>query len=192
MCISSVACPCLTPHIPINSLICPFDASPDAKADHHSIHQDGAIHAAAGPGLYDECLPLNGCATGSAKMTSAHDLPSKHVIHAVGPIYAKAKREGGETRPRELLEGCYRTSLDLAASLGPAHGGTEQDISIAFSCLSTGVYGYPSNEAARVACRTVRDWLQNNEGKDGKGLVARVVFCCFLEKDVAAYEEWLP
>lgn len=160
-------------------------------ADRRYCSKDGAIHAAAGPGLYDECLHLDGCPPGSAKITSAHELPSKHVIHAVGPIYAKAKREGGETRPQELLEGCYRTSLDLAAGLEVSSG--EDETSIAFSCLSTGVYGYPSNDAARVASRCVRDWLEEQEQhKRGAGKVGKVVFCCFLEKDVTAYEEWLP
>ena len=132
-------------------------------------------------------------------MTSAHDLPSKHVIHAVGPVYPKAKREGGQDRPKQLLEGCYRSSLDLAASLVNAQVGQEANvedadgISIAFSCLSTGIYGYPSHEAAEVASRCVRDWIEAQEQKkDGDGKVERVVFCCFLEKDVRAYESWLP
>ena len=123
-------------------------------------------------------------------MTSAYDLPSKHIIHAVGPIYAKAKREGGENKPKELLEGCYRTSLDLAARLENLQG--EEETSIAFSCLSTGVYGYPSNEAAAVASRCVRNWLEEQEQNERGGKIGRVVFCCFLEKDVRAYEEWLP
>ena len=143
-------------------------------------------------------MPLNGCPTGSAKITSAHELPSKYIIHAVGPIYAKAKREGGENRPKQLLEGCYRASLNLAAGLEKAHeeqgaeGGNEKVISIAFSCLSTGIYGYPSNEAAGVASRCVRDWLEEQDEKKDGGQVGRVVSCCFLEKDVRAYEEWLP
>ena len=143
-------------------------------------------------------MPLNGCATGSAKITSAHELPSKHIIHAVGPIYAKSKREGGENRPKELLEGCYRTSLDLVAGLGGSQRGQEEEDgaeekpSIAVSCLSTGVYGYPSYDAAGVASQCVRKWLEEQERKEGRGKVGRVVFCCFLEKDVRAYEEWLP
>lgn len=170
-----------------------YPASPSASellTDTTQFLQDGAIHAAAGHALYDDCLLLNGCPTGSAKITSAHALPSKHIIHAVGPIYAEAKRTGGESRPKELLEGCYRTSLDLAAGLKNLQG--EDQTSIAFSCLSTGVYGYPSNEAAEVASRSVRDWLDEQEHVAGQGKVGRVVFCCFLEKDVQAYKEWLP
>ncbi|KAL8669931.1 MAG: hypothetical protein Q9224_007706, partial [Gallowayella concinna] len=106
--------------------------------------QDGAIHAAAGPDLLKECETLDGCDTGFAKITSAYELPSSYVIHAVGPVYwrEKRKRDGLQA---ELLASCYTTSLDLAAEKGG---------SIAFSCLSTGVYGYPSDEAAEVACRT--------------------------------------
>ena len=133
---------------------------------------------------------MHGCEPGSAKITSAYELPSKQVIHAVGPIYAKAKRVGGESRPKELLEGCYHTSLDLAAGLKKSQ--SDEETSIAFSCISTGVYGYPSVEAAGVASRTVRDWLDAREQEDREGTVDRVIFCCFLDKDVKAYEEWLP
>ena len=141
---------------------------------------DGAIHRAAGPGLMAECRRLNGCETGSAKITSAHHLPCQKVIHAVGPVYWKAQDE----RPgleEELLKGCYRTSLELAA-----RNGCE---SIAFSAISTGVYGYPSGEAAEVAIGEVRRWL--DEEGSGCGL-KRVVFCCFEKKDERAYETWLP
>ena len=143
--------------------------------------QDGAIHSAAGPSLYDECLTLNGCSTGSAKLTSGHGLPCKYIIHAVGPIYQRAKRES-PSRPAELLTSCYRTSLELAA----AKGG-----SIAFSCLSTGVYGYPSGEAAKAAIGEVRRWLEEEEAK-GRQRLDRVVFCCFEAKDDRVYKEWLP
>ena len=108
----------------------------------------------------------------------AYELPSKYVIHAVGPIYSveRRKREGSQA---ELLASCYRTSLELAAEKGG---------SVAFSCLSTGVYGYPSGEAAVIACKTVRDFLESEHGSR----LERVVFCCFLEKDEIQYEECLP
>ncbi|MCJ1262876.1 hypothetical protein MMC22_002746 [Lobaria immixta] len=143
---------------------------------------DGAIHAAAGPSLLAECRALNGCPTGSAKITSAHELPSKYIIHAVGPVYHRAKRERDDL-PAELLRGCYRTSLQLAAEKGG---------SIAFSCISTGVYGYPSGEAAEVATREVRQFLLEEQERGGEGRLERVVFCCFEQKDVRAYEKWLP
>ena len=143
---------------------------------------DGAIHAKAGPGLFDECETLDGCETGSAKITSGYELPCEKIIHAVGPVYwkAKKKRDGLQT---ELLASCYRKSLELAV---------ENDCkSIAFSCLSTGVYGYPSDEAAQVAIKEVRDWLEEKSPKEPK-IMDRVIFCCFENKDMKAYEEWLP
>ncbi|KAF2635512.1 MACRO domain-containing protein 1 [Massarina eburnea CBS 473.64] len=133
---------------------------------------DGAIHAAAGPGLYDECEELNGCETGSAKITDGYELPAKKVIHAVGPVYWAKKGQG---KPAELLAGCYRTSLELAVE--------NQLKSIAFSALSTGVYGYPSKEASEVALETVRKFLEEGKGED----LERIVFCNFLQKDEDAY-----
>ena len=144
---------------------------------------DGAIHRAAGEELLEECRTLDGCETGSAKITGAYDLPCKHVIHAVGPVYWAARREG-EGVAEELLAGCYTTSLDLLVGEGVGGG------SIAFSALSTGVYGYPSDEAAEVAVGAVREWLDADEERAGK--VERVVFCSFLEKDERAYEEVVP
>ena len=147
-------------------------------------HQDGAIHAAAGPALLRECRTLNGCPTGSAKITSAHDLPSSYVIHAVGPIYSRHRNAA------DKLRSCYRTSLELALGKGKETG---QDASIAFSCLSTGVYGYPSGEAAEVAGWEVRRFLEDLENKGSKGGgLKRVVFCIFEAKDEKAYGEWLP
>ncbi|KAL8662941.1 MAG: hypothetical protein Q9202_004264 [Teloschistes flavicans] len=108
-------------------------------------------------------------------MTAAYELPSKYVIHAVGPIYPREKQK----RSRLLLQSCYETSLKLAAEKGG---------SIAFSCLSTGVYGYPSDEAAEVACETVRNFLDSGAGEK----LERVVFCCFLDKDLVEYEDILP
>ncbi|KAI4274968.1 MAG: hypothetical protein L6R35_006302 [Caloplaca aegaea] len=139
---------------------------------------DGAIHSAAGPDLLEECRTLEGCETGSAKITSAYRLPSKYIIHAVGPVYGREKRKR-EGLQAELLAGCYNKSLELAAEKGG---------SIAFSCLSTGIYGYPSDEAAEIACKTVRTFL---ESERGQGLDT-VVFCCFLKKDEMQYNKFLP
>ena len=137
---------------------------------------DGAIHRAAGPELLEECRRLGGCDTGSAKMTNAYRLPCKKVIHAVGPIYHSSKKQ----ESAELLAGCYSTSLKLAVE--------NECKSIVFSCLSTGVYGYPSQAAASVAIKTVRDFLEGDEGKK----LDRVVFCTFEMKDVTAYNYWIP
>jgi O-acetyl-ADP-ribose deacetylase (regulator of RNase III) len=138
---------------------------------------DGAIHRAAGARLLDECEQLNGCDTGSAKITNAYRLPCRKVIHAVGPVYYREKRQN---RHEVLLRGCYRRSLELAEENGLK--------SIAFSALSTGVYGYPSDEAAEAALSEVRNFFE--EGK-GQG-IDRVVFCNFMPKDEDAYHEILP
>ena len=137
---------------------------------------DGAIHRGAGPGLLAECRKLRGCRTGSAKITGAYELPCKKVIHTVGPVYDSQEPVESE----ELLESCYTKSLELAVA--------NDCKSIAFSALSTGVYGYPSDEAAPVAIKAVKDFL---EGADG-GKLQKIVFTTFVPKDVAAYNEWLP
>jgi O-acetyl-ADP-ribose deacetylase len=135
---------------------------------------DGAIHRAAGPGLLQECRTLGGCQTGSAKITDAYNLPCKKVIHAVGPVYDSDE----ESEP--LLRGCYRTSLQLAV---------DNDCkSIAFSAISTGIYGYPSNSAARAAIIETLEFLKKTEGQK----LDRVIFCNFLDKDVNAYAKMLP
>ncbi|KAF9881449.1 macro domain-containing protein [Colletotrichum karsti] len=137
---------------------------------------DGAIHRAAGRGLLQECRTLNGCATGSAKITGAYNLPCKKVIHAVGPVYDELAPESSV----EKLKGCYQTSLELAVQNGCR--------SIAFSAISTGVYGYPSRDAAPVAAGIVRKFL---DGENGDKL-DKVVFCTFEMKDVNAYNDTLP
>ncbi|KAK4506246.1 hypothetical protein PRZ48_004211 [Zasmidium cellare] len=140
---------------------------------------DGAIHAAAGEELLDECRELDGCDTGSAKITGAYELPCKKVIHAVGPVYWTTKKHGLHAK---LLSGCYTKSLELAVENGCR--------SLAFSALSTGVYGYPSGEAAETAIRAVKGWLEEDDERANK--IERVVFCQFMEKDQRAYEHFTP
>ena len=124
---------------------------------------DGAIHRAAGPELLAECRTLGGCEIGSAKITSGYRLPAKHVIHAVGPVWS-----GGGEGEDELLASCYRTSLDLAATYRLA--------SLAFPAISTGIYRFPPDRAARIAVGTVAAEL----AAAPRG-IARVVLCCFSE-----------
>ena len=122
---------------------------------------DGAIHRAAGPDLLAECRTLGGCATGSAKITRGYRLPARHIIHAVGPVWS-----GGRKREDELLASCYRTAIDLAA----AH----TLVSIAFPAISTGVYRFPADRAARIAVGTVAAEIAASSRT-----IERVVFCCF-------------
>ena len=124
---------------------------------------DGAIHRAAGPELRAECEKLGGCATGAAKITRGYRLPAKHVIHAVGPVWG-----GGLNGEDELLASCYRTALDLAA--------THRLVSLAFPAISTGVYGFPPDRAARIAVGTV-----SAELAAAPRSIGRVVFCCFAQ-----------
>src|SRR5512135_1946262 len=120
----------------------------------------GAIHRAAGPELAEACAKLGGCETGEAKITPGYRLPTRYVIHAVGPVWG-----GGERGEDKLLASCYRNSLALLREHGLA--------SIAFPAISTGIYGFPPERAARIAVRTVLDGLKDLPGS------YRVVFCCF-------------
>lgn len=133
---------------------------------------DGAIHRAAGPELVHECRLLGGCGTGEAKMTKGYRLPARHVIHTVGPVW-----RGGEQGEADLLAACYRNSLALAA---------KHDLrSIAFPCISTGIFGYPADAAARVAVETVRAALAASANPPD------VIFCCFSASDLAQYQALL-
>ena len=131
---------------------------------------DGAIHHAAGPKLLEECRRLNGCRTGESKMTDAYNLPCRKVIHTVGPVW-----RGGGRHEAELLASCYDSALRIAEA--------NKLRSIAFPCISTGVYGYPHREAADIALKTVLAHLRSG-AYDGK-----VIICCFLEKDALIYKE---
>ena len=133
---------------------------------------DGAIHRAAGPELLAECRTLHGCQTGQAKATKGYRLPAKYVIHTVGPVW-----HGGGHREAELLAGCYENSMALALELGCR--------TVAFPAISTGVYHYPLEEAARIAVQTVRRFL--TEHPDGPA----VTFVCFNDAAKAAYEREL-
>ena len=130
---------------------------------------DGAIHRAAGPDLLKECETLNGCETGQAKITKGYKLPAKYVIHTVGPIGEKPS----------LLKDCYFNSLELAKK--------HKLTSIAFPCISTGIYGYPNIGAAHVALKTVREWLeQKQENSDS---IKCICFCLFLDIDKVLYKQ---
>jgi O-acetyl-ADP-ribose deacetylase (regulator of RNase III) len=133
---------------------------------------DGAIHRAAGPELLEECYRLRGCRVGEAKITKAYRLPSKYVIHAVGPIWY-----GGTKGEAELLERCYASSMALALKHACK--------SIAFPCISTGVYGYPSDEAAGIAVKACKEFIAANKYD------CSIVFCCFCQDDLDIYDSIL-
>ena len=131
---------------------------------------DGAIHRAAGPKLLEECRTLHGCRTGEAKITKGYNLKARYVIHTVGPIYS------GLPKDAELLQNCYWNSLELAR---------ENEIhSIAFPAISTGVYGYPLEDAAKIAWKTVADWMENHADYE-----IAVTFACFDRRTTGLYEE---
>ena len=132
---------------------------------------DGAIHRAAGPELLAECRTLGGCATGAAKITHGYRLKARHVIHAVGPVWS-----GGGAREEQLLASCYRTALALAAE--------NHLVSIAFPAISTGVYRFPPDLAARIAVGTVRAEIMAAP----RG-ISRVVFCCFSQDSAAHHRD---
>ena len=124
---------------------------------------DGAIHRAAGPELLAECRTLGGCETGSAKITRGYRLPAKHVIHAVGPVW-----QGSASNEDALLASCYRTAVDLAAA--------NKLTTIAFPAISTGIYSFPADRAARIAVGTVASELSKNPRT-----ITKVIFCCFSQ-----------
>ncbi len=130
---------------------------------------DGAIHRAAGPGLVDECRVLGGCPTGEARITRGYRLPAGHVIHTVGPVW-----HGGGRGEDGLLAGCSRNSLELAAANGLK--------TIAFPAISTGVYRFPPERAARIAITTAAGFLAGDE------VLETVIFCCFGRASVEAHE----
>ncbi|RMD88966.1 MAG: O-acetyl-ADP-ribose deacetylase [Alphaproteobacteria bacterium] len=132
----------------------------------------GAIHRAAGPRLAEACRALGGCPTGEARITPGFDLPARHVIHTVGPVW-----QGGKEGEPELLASCYRASLALAAEHGLS--------SIAFPAISTGIFGYPLAAAAEVAARTVTGWAV---GPGRNTSLSSILLVCFDEATCAAYE----
>lgn len=142
---------------------------------------DGAIHTAAGPALKEECKGLHGCDTGDAKISDSHLLKEKagikKVIHAVGPVYTKKMGD----KNAKLLASCYRKSMELALKY--------KCRSIAFPCISCGVYDYPHNEAAEIALDTVQEFLLAGKMIEN---FDKVVFCTFMDKDYIQYKKKIP
>jgi O-acetyl-ADP-ribose deacetylase (regulator of RNase III) len=130
---------------------------------------DGAIHRAAGPELLEECRGLGGCEVGDAKLTGAYRLKARFVVHTVGPVW----RGGGNGEP-DLLASCYRRSIEVAAG--------KRVRSLAFPCISTGVYGYPAELAAEVAIDVVGSAVSGHDS------IREIVFCCFSRGDAEIYE----
>ena len=133
---------------------------------------DGAIHRAAGPGLLEECRMLGGCPTGQAKLTKGYNLPASWVVHTVGPVWS-----GGERGEDDLLSSCYGTSLKIAAA--------RKFESIAFPAISTGIYRFPAERAARIALRETSRFLGENE------FPCRVLLVCFDEDRLSLYRSCL-
>lgn len=132
---------------------------------------DGAIHRAAGPDLLFECRLLGGCKTGQAKITKGYRLSCKHIIHTVGPVW-----NGGSHNEEELLANCYKNSLELAMK--------NQIRTIAFPSISTGIYAFPVDRAAKIAVSTVNQFLKENPGQ-----FEEVLWVLFDDKTLAAYQE---
>lgn len=145
-------------------------AANEALVGGHGV--DGAVHRAAGPGLFAECRTLGYCPEGQARITKGYLLPAKYVIHTVGPVW-----EGGDYGETELLASCYRESLNLAQTHGIS--------TIAFSCIATGAHEYPSEKACATAVSTVCEWLERH------AIPSQVIFCCFEESDAALYRRKL-
>ncbi len=136
---------------------------------------DGVIHYKAGPGLLEECRKLNGCETGSAKMTNGYNLPCKKIIHACGPIYYSHK----EDAPIKL-KSCYKKCIELAEQYRQENN--LKTVSIGFPCISTGIYGYPKDEACKIAVDTVKECINDN---------IEVKFVCYEELDYYLYLNYL-
>jgi O-acetyl-ADP-ribose deacetylase (regulator of RNase III) len=133
---------------------------------------DGAIHQAAGPRLLEACRHLGGCTTGNAKITQGYNLPSRFVIHTVGPVW-----HGGSHGEVQLLASCYQRSLEIAVEHAVK--------SIAFPCISTGAYGFPSQPAAQIALSTVAEFLKSSK------TLNEVIFCCYNYEDFLIYQKLL-
>lgn len=131
---------------------------------------DGAIHRAAGPELLAECRTLNGCKVGDAKLTKGYRLPSRYVIHTVGPVW-----QGGGKGEAELLASCYRRSLELAVA--------KDCRTVAFPAISTGVYRYPKDQATQIAVSTVSAFIGQN------AVPETVIFCCFDQQTAELYRQ---
>ena len=133
---------------------------------------DGAIHRAAGKDLLEECRGLGGCPTGEAKITKAYKLKASYIIHTVGPIW-----KGGNEGEAGLLQSCYQSSLKLCLK--------NKIITVAFPAISTGIYGYPKEEASKVAIKTIYNFLRNKDSINFK----KVVFCCFDQSTFEIYKK---